>query len=30
MMMQGVVDIKESGWNMSTLIRLGGIVVVKG
>jgi hypothetical protein len=29
-MMHGVVDIRESGWNISTFKRLGGIVVVRG
>ncbi len=30
MMMQGVVDIKVSGWKISTFTRFGGIVVVTG
>ncbi len=30
MMMQGVVDIRVSGWKISTLTRFGGIVVVTG
>jgi hypothetical protein len=30
MMMQGVVDISESGWKISTLLIFGGMVVVSG
>lgn len=30
MIMQGVVDKRDRGWNISTLSRLGGIVVVTG
>lgn len=30
MIMQGVVDIKVSGWKISTFTRFGGIVVVTG